>query len=152
MEQTIGEVWKDGHGLDAIEWTKMEQKKRKGCGSTLIGACVPDQLSVESAESTPIARWPRSVSMGMAGSGTVRPSPCAALLHYEQRSATRRGAPILHQMAVVWDRRTWDRRFLGPTQMRPTDHPVRPLSPTWITLSLPICILSPPHMQHIKQY
>ena len=80
MEQTIGEVWKDGHGLDAIEWTKMEQKKRKVCGSTFIGACVPDQLSVESAESTPIARWPRSVSMGMAGSGTVRPSPCAALL------------------------------------------------------------------------
>ena len=71
MEQSRGEILKDGHGLDANELVKMEQKKRKVDGSSARLAHAPDQMSVESHDSAQIARFPTSVSMDVAGSGTV---------------------------------------------------------------------------------
>ena len=78
-EQTIGEVWKDGDGLDANDWSKTEQKKLQDCRVDVASAHAADQLCVESDDSAPIDRFPTSVSMDVTGSSTVKSSPRAAL-------------------------------------------------------------------------
>ena len=78
-EQGIGEVLKDGDGLEANERCKMEQKKRQGCRVDVASAHAADQLSVESDDSAPIDRCSTSVSMDLTGSGTVNSTPRAAL-------------------------------------------------------------------------
>ena len=72
---------RDGHGKDADEWSKMEQKKRQGWRSGTLGARTPDHLRVEFDDSAPIASCPTSVPMGLDASDIVsashRPSDAA---------------------------------------------------------------------------
>lgn len=75
MEQSMGVGRTIGHGLDANEWSKMEQKKRGPLGSTDARRTSQVGKGVERGESTPIAGRRRSVPMGRTASGAVRARP-----------------------------------------------------------------------------
>ena len=66
---------RDGHGKDANDRAKMEQKKRQGWRSGTLDARTPDHLRIEFDDSATIASCPTSVPMGLAASEIVSASP-----------------------------------------------------------------------------
>ena len=75
MQLSMGVGRTIGHGLDANEWIKMEQKKRGPLGSNDARRTSQVGKGVERGESTPIAGRRRSVPMGRTASGAVKARP-----------------------------------------------------------------------------
>ena len=78
-EQSISVPWMDGEGPDANDRSKMASQKRDGCERRRAAADAPGLISVEDADSAPIARGLGSASMGGTASARTNGRPGAAL-------------------------------------------------------------------------
>ena len=61
----------DGHGLDANDWRKLEQKYRQHRGFIHVVAHAPEMTSIENQNSVSIARCRSTVSMDDVWSGSL---------------------------------------------------------------------------------